>query len=81
METQTPKEYAVKLYESFFYCIPSISDEGKLEDETAKKCAIIAVEEIIKQWDYIDTYLADYGGKFNPNLKYFLEVKQELEKL
>lgn len=47
----------------------------------AKKCALIAVDEIIIQWEYIDTYLSDLGGELNPNLKYWYNVKQEIEKL
>lgn len=47
----------------------------------AKQCALIAVDEIILQWEYIDTYLSDLGGELNPNLKYWYEVKQEIEKL
>lgn len=46
-----------------------------------KQCALICVDEIIAQWDYIDTYLADMKGDLNPNLKYWQEVKQEIEKL
>ena len=45
------------------------------------RAALICVEEIIDQWEYIDTYLADLGGKLNPNLKYWYEVKKELLKL
>lgn len=47
----------------------------------AKQCALIAVDEIILQWEYIDNYLSDLGGELNPNLKYWYEVKQEIEKL
>ena len=44
-------------------------------------CALVCVEEIIDQWKYIDTYLADLRGELNPNLKYWYEVKEELLKL
>jgi 3-methyladenine DNA glycosylase AlkD len=47
----------------------------------AKQCAFIAVEEIIQQWEVIDTYIADFGGKLNQSLKYWQEVKQEIENL
>jgi len=40
--------------------------------------AIVAVDEIIEQWDYIDTYLGDGRGELNPNLKYWYEVKGEI---
>ena len=49
--------------------------------ENAKQCALICIEEIISQWEYIDTYLADLRGELNPNLKYWYEVKKELFKL
>ena len=49
--------------------------------ENAKQCALICVNEVIDQWEYIDTYISDLGGKLNPNLKYWLEVKEELLKL
>ena len=53
------------------------------EDEIylATQCALTAVSEIIEQWEYIDAYIANGMGELNPNLKYWLEVKQELEKL
>ena len=57
------------------------TEEGYLEYKHAKQCALICVDEIIDQWEYIDTYISDFGGKLNPNLKYWLEVKQELLKL
>jgi hypothetical protein len=53
------------------------------EDEIylATQCAVTAVSEIIEQWEYIDAYIANGMGELNPNLKYWYEVKQELEKL
>ena len=48
--------------------------------DNAKKCALIAVQEIIDQWEYIDTYLANLNGEFNPNLHYWQEVENELNK-
>lgn len=72
----TPKEKAIELfdkYDSFLY-----KEYNNLE---AKKCALIAVDEIISQWEYIDTYLSDLGGELNINLKYWYGVKQEIEKL
>ena len=45
------------------------------------ECALIEVEDIIEQWEYVDTYLADLGGKLNPNLKFWYGVKKELRGL
>lgn len=51
----------------------------KVQKENAKQCALIAVKEVISQWEYIHTHIADLGGKLNPNLKYWNEVENELE--
>jgi len=51
------------------------------ETDNAKQCALIAVDLVINQWEYIDTYLADANGELNPNLKYWYEVKQEIKLL
>jgi hypothetical protein len=49
--------------------------------EIAKRCALIAVDEIIQQWEVIDTYIADFGGKLNQSIRYWQEVKQEIQAL
>jgi hypothetical protein len=69
----TPKEKANKLTDKYFDKI------GVLITEEAIDCALIAVDEIIEQWEYIDTYLADGRGELNPNLKYWHEVKKWIE--
>jgi hypothetical protein len=66
-----PKEKAIELVEKYSY----------FEPNTAKKCALIAVDEIIQQWEVIDTYIADFGGKLNQSLKYWIQVKQEIQAL
>jgi len=67
----TAKEKASELVEKYY----SIPHHYGFE----KKCALVAVNEIIDQWEYIDTYLADFGGGFSPSLKYWYEVKKKLE--
>jgi len=48
----------------------------------AIEAAIIEVDEIIYQWDYIDTYIADLGGKFAQyNLKFWYKVKKEIKSI
>ena len=47
---------------------------------TVKDYALIAVDEIIDQWEYIYAHIADGMGELNPNLKYWYEVKHELIK-
>jgi tetrahydromethanopterin S-methyltransferase subunit B len=78
-----PKEKANELGNRFYD--GSVFDYDKeehiLEREKAKKRATIAVDEIIEQWEYIDTYLADMNKGLNPNLNYWKNVKLEIEKL
>lgn len=52
-----------------------------IELKYAIKSALICVEEIIEQWEYISTYLGDGQGTLNPNLSYWYEVKNEILKL
>jgi hypothetical protein len=77
------EEKAKELFNKYCYAIRTEeTDSGYFTNVIyAKQCAIIAVDEIIKQWEYIDVYLADVLGELNPNLKYWYEVKQEIEKL
>jgi hypothetical protein len=51
------------------------------ETDNAKQCALIAVDEIIQQWEVIDTYVADFGGELNQSLKFWQQVKQEIQAL
>lgn len=51
----------------------------KVQLKNAKSCALITVNEIIEQWEYIDTFIGNYGGELNPNLRYWQQVKQHIE--
>ncbi|AQW91320.1 hypothetical protein [Elizabethkingia anophelis] len=55
--------------------------DGTLINSIAVEYAMILADEIISQWEYIDTYLADLNGELNPNLKYWYSVKEELLKM
>ena len=61
-EIMTPEEKANQL----------ITKKGSI------KHALITVNEVIEQWEYIDIYLADGRGEFNPNLRYWYNVKTHL---
>lgn len=74
-----PKEKAKELVEKFKNRSIELGETNS--QLMAEANALIAVDEIISQWEYIDTYLSDLGGKLNINLKYWYEVKQEIEKL
>lgn len=74
----TPKEKATDLM--IRYC--NFKEKGHIFPKTIrKKLALITIKEVIEQWEMIDTYLADFGGKLNPNLEYWQEVKKEINKL
>ena len=76
----SPQDKAKQLVEKY-YNLFSIQLENEISMMEAKRCALLAVQEIILQWDYIDTYIADLKGALNPNLKYWLQVKTEIEKM
>lgn len=74
----TPKEKAKELYKIFYITIPS--DEMGLCDNAAKKCALIAVDEIVEICEFaaignLDDIIAI------DRLNYWDKVKQEIEKL
>jgi len=74
----SPKEKAIKLVERFENLQSNkMSDYSRIEYPTAKLCALIAADEIIKALEI------DAGNwiKWNETKKYWQEVKQEIEKL
>jgi hypothetical protein len=76
----TPKEKAKELFDKF-YLVKDECGLCRLNEFIAKQRALIAVDKIIQQWEVIDTYIADFGGKLNQSLKYWQEVKQEIQAL
>jgi len=80
----TPKEKAKELVDKFYQRFPLkmdvITTRGDLSWEydswnEAKQCALIAVDEIIKEVDWHDFETP------NKVLNYWVEVKQEIKKL
>lgn len=76
----TPKEKAQEIFNKFYF---AQDKDGfySVSKYRARECAYIALDEIIGQWEYIDTYLANGSGDLNPNLKYWYEVKKEVQKI
>lgn len=76
----TPKEKAKELYEKFYYATPSILADKK-QDLTAKKGALICVDEILQ--DYASYRLKSYFtlSQAIELSEYWAEVKQEIKKL
>ena len=77
----TPKEKATQLRNSM------ILTGYALSNDAAKACALIAVDEIIKQFVGVYDSLKDAGVldstnvEDSANYKYWQEVKQEIKKL
>lgn len=72
----TPKEKAEELVNKYVGLNSGkISDYSRIEFPTAKQCALIAVDEII---DAIDWHKYEVP---NNELKFWFEVKKEIEKL
>jgi hypothetical protein len=85
----TPKEKAQEIYDKMHNEIPSFPDEGLLEHNCAKECALIAVDEMIQTakdvfehcWNHI-SWKAQYDiVDMNKYLCYLEEVKEEINKL
>lgn len=78
----TPKEKAIELVESFMNIKQQkLADYSIIYHPTAKQCALIAVNEIIQSGP---SYPYDIQFDSMPHfrsLKYWNEVKQEIEKL
>jgi hypothetical protein len=73
----TPEYKAEILVDKFVKYTPA---DSELEYPYAKECAILAVNEIINEIYEIDNQLSE-SHLLDKNLKYWLEVKKEIEKL
>jgi hypothetical protein len=73
---QTPKEKAKELTNSFYRIIPL--DKMTIDYNLAKQCALIAIDEIINEYPNAKPMIVYMT---NPRIRYWQEVKQEIEKL
>ena len=71
----TPKEKAQELVDKFRTEILSFLGD-RIKDENAKRCALVAVDELIKIH-----YLLTTTHDTSPSIIYWKEVKKELENL
>ena len=76
----TAKDKARDLCDDF-YDIKSNEPDYGIEWEMAKKCALIAVDEILKTDPMIENGISDAGFDYKPNDDYWYEVKSEIDKL
>jgi hypothetical protein len=72
----TPKEKAIEIYTKMFDQIFAYY----ATDNLAKACAILAVDEIIDEIIEIDSQMSE-THILDKNLKYWIEVKKEIENL
>ena len=72
--TLTPKEKAAELVRKFAMYLRANLIHDQDDDEDAKECALIAVDEIIDALDFNQWQNAK-------QIDYWKEVKQEIEKL
>jgi hypothetical protein len=69
----TPKEKAFEIFWEYIY-------EVVAKPEKAKKCALIAVDEILEICS-LDCLTNLHNHEFEAKFNYWQEVKQEIEKL
>jgi len=86
-------EMAKQLYEEFYFVLPTVDDGGETEVLVSKRCATIAINEIIKYHDSLfelglknvhqtmNTPTEIYNDVMNPQKDYLEQVKQEIEKI
>jgi hypothetical protein len=59
----------------------SISKEGEWENYCAKQCALIAVDEILNDYSYMQNVRNANSNQIHSQRVYWQEVKQEIELL
>jgi hypothetical protein len=75
----TPKEKARNL--AMKYWKLNYDWDGGTNDEWAKEGALIAVDEILKEYAHAENHIEDIMCKISIYIKYWQEVKKEIEAL
>jgi len=77
----TPKEKAKELVDKYTKVYYDLGYD--YNDDRDKQCALIAVDEILENVNYFFTELEKDGlpNKFDDEIEYWQEVKQEINKL
>jgi hypothetical protein len=75
-----PKEKAIELYNKM-YETGFKPKSVLIRIEQAKECALIAVDEILKEYAHAENHIEDIMGKISIYIKYWQEVKKEIELL
>jgi hypothetical protein len=83
----TPKEKARELVKKYFFYFPEFRNEKEYDynEDKAKECALIAVDELIRFEKASINLMNDFMKVVNLGFErkgyYYEEVKQEIEKL
>lgn len=75
----TPKEKAKELVNKFYFIIPL--DKMTIDFNLAKNCALIAVDEIIEELAFMWCGYGGFEDILDERQAYYIEVKQEIEKI
>ena len=74
----TPKEKAKELIDKFHIKVLDRDGTSAMNEFEAKQCALVAVSVILDEFDHLAWHDDDYAEY---KMKYWQEVKQEIEKL
>ncbi len=77
---KTAKEKALELVEKYYYLF-SVELENTIDYRESKQCALIAVDLLIECTPSMDIYPPNFQTKHPRVKEYWVEVKQEIEKL
>jgi hypothetical protein len=84
----TLQEKAKELFSKHYHALNLVIDSSQDHHASAKQCALICVEEIIKEYgEYDEYFISICGDDFTGTIasakrvEYWQQVKQEIEKL
>jgi hypothetical protein len=80
----TPEEKAIELIDKFYFIEESQECDAWIDGYLAKKCALLAVDEIINSNPIVKIRFEKNNCSWiesKSNINYWQEVKQEIQKL
>lgn len=79
----TAKEEAIRLFDRYFYSLPLFEGDGEFEHKMSKQCALLCIDEIIKdrQKDCGEDEYFEVKDNSEMFIMYWEQVKKEIELL
>ena len=77
----TPKEKAEELIDKFYIKVYDREGTSAMNEFEAKQCALIAVDEILNDYSYMQNVRNANSNQIHSRRVYWQEVKQEIENL